>query len=207
MIKVKLCGFTEEKSLLSAIDCGVDFIGFVFHAGSVRNISFENAKMLSKLVPASVGKVAVVVDPNLDLLENIASSLQPQYFQIHGLNDKNRLLQIKEKFPKIKIIKAFGVKQKIDLEQIVDFIDLSDIILLDNVVSGSGKSFDFKILENFSCKKNWFLSGGLNINNIDEALKITGATMIDISSGIEEVRGKKSTTLIQNFMRKVKNVC
>lgn len=200
-MKVKLCGFTEKLSLLSAIENKVDFLGFVFCDKSPRNITPAKAAELAKLVPSHIQKVAVVVNPDLEFLRDIVSHLHPQYLQLHGNESREKILEIKKAFPAIKIIKAFAIGKKSDLEQSVDFIDVADIFLFDNITAGSGKSFDFKILQNFSCSKNWFLSGGLNINNIDEALKITGAQMIDISSGIEKERGKKSPELIQEFMR------
>lgn len=203
-MKVKLCGFKEISSLQSAIENKADFIGFIFYDKSPRNVTVAQAAELAKIIPTSIAKVAVVVNSSLELLQNIASGLQPQYFQLHGSETVERVLEIKKAFPHIKIIKAFSIANKSDLEQSIDFTDLADIFLFDNISAGSGKSFDFKILQNFSCQKNWFLSGGLNISNIDEALKITGAKMIDISSGIEKVRGEKSSELIREFMHKVK---
>ncbi len=205
-MKVKLCGFTESASLLTAVNCGVDFLGFVFHQKSPRNISFEQAGKLSLLVPSSIKKVAVVVNPSLKLLHDINLALQPQYFQLHGQETIEQVLLIKNTFPTVKIIKAFSISEKEDLEQSLDFIDLADIFLFDNASGGSGKSFNFTFLQNFSCKKNWFLAGGLNSSNILEALKITGAKMVDISSGIEKKRGKKSPDLIIELMTKIKNV-
>ncbi len=205
-IKVKLCGFSEPVSLLTAIDSNPDFIGFIFHEKSPRHITFEKAQELAKLVPASIAKVAVMVDPNLDDLKKASQSLQPQYFQLHGAQNKTQLLEIKKHFPAIKIIKAIAVSAKKDLEQSVDFLDAADIILFDNAVAGSGKSFDWSILKDFHGTKNYFLSGGLNCDNILAALRITGATMVDVSSGIEKTRGKKSDELIIAFMKKIKNV-
>lgn len=203
-LKVKLCGFSETTSLQCAIDCGADFIGFVFCDKSPRNVTPTQAQELAKIIPSSVQKVAVVMDADFSLLQDIALHLQPQYFQLHGTETPQRVSEIKKAFPTIKIIKAFAIKQKHDLEQSVDFIDLADIFLFDNIAAGSGKNFDFKILQNFSCEKKWFLAGGLNINNINEALQITGAEMIDISSGLEKERGKKSPELIKEFMRELK---
>lgn len=205
-MKVKLCGFTESSSLQSAIDSKADFIGFVFYNKSPRNITPAKAAELAKIIPSSVQKVAVTVNPSLDLLREIVFTLQPQCFQLHDVKSKERIVEIKKAFPFVKIIQAFPISNKTDLEQSLDFIDVADIFLFDNIISGSGKSFDFKILQDFSCSKNWFLSGGLNINNIDEALRITGAQMVDISSGIEKERGKKSPELIREFMHKL-NKC
>lgn len=204
---VKLCGFTDEESVLAAIKQKCDFLGFVFYDKSPRYISFENAALISKQVPSSIGKVAVVVDCDFDSLEQISQKFQPDFFQFHGNENLEFLKKARQKFPKIKIIKAFRVAAEADLSQVKIFEDVADFFLFDakitNELGGSGKKFDWKILQNFRSKKDWFLSGGLNVNNIEEALKITGAKMIDISSGIEKIRGKKSPELIEEFMKKI----
>jgi len=107
-MKVKLCGFTEKNSMQTAINCKVDFLGFVFCNKSPRNISFDDASNLAKIIPTTIAKVAVVVEPSLELLQNINLALQPQYFQIHGNVDLENILTIKRNFPEIKIIKAFN---------------------------------------------------------------------------------------------------
>ncbi len=205
-MKVKLCGFSEEKSLKCAIESGVDFVGFVFFEKSPRNINFKQAEILQKLVPPSVSKVAVVVDCNIDFLEKINLSLKPQYFQLHGDANIEQIKLIKQKFPNIKIIKAFAIEKQEDLAKSADFTDLVDFFLFDGKISGSGQSWDFSFLQNFNCKKDWFLSGGLNSDNILQALEISNSKMVDISSGIEKERGKKSCELIAEFMKIIKNV-
>lgn len=205
-MKVKLCGFSEEKSLKCAIDNGVDFVGFVFCDISPRNINFSQAEILANIVPSSVGKVAVVVDADINFLQKINLALKPQYFQLHGSQNIAQITEIKNTFPQVKIIKAFAVEKKEDLAKVIDFVDLVDFFLFDGKIAGSGKSWDFSFLQDFKCKKDWFLSGGLNFGNIEQALETSGANMIDISSGIEKERGKKSCKLIAEFMKKIKNV-
>jgi phosphoribosylanthranilate isomerase len=208
-MKVKLCGFTDLETIAFAVENFVDFIGLVFYEKSVRNVSISFSKEASKIIPKSVGKVAVVVNPSLELLRKIAENFNPDYFQMHGDESKNEILEIKKHFSSIKIIKVIKLSNKSDLSQVVDFIDLADIFLFDtklkNVEGGSGKSFDWKILQGFSCKKQWFLSGGINVDNIDFALETTGAAMVDISSGIEEIRGKKSKTAIRFCLKTILN--
>ena len=114
-------------------------------------------------------------------------------------------MEIKNHF-KIPIIKAFSIKDIQDLGDVDKYESIADLFLFDTKTKnsgGSGKTFDWKILQNFTTKKDWFLSGGLNTNNIEEALKITNTKMVDLSSGIEEVRGIKSPELIKQFMTKI----
>lgn len=203
-MKVKLCGFSEEKSLKVALDNGADFIGFVFYEKSPRNINLEQAKKLGEFVGEKALKVSVTVDADLEFLEKIEKSLKPHYFQLHGNENRQKIIEIKKKFPKIKIIKAIKVEKKSDLDQNIDFVDLVDFLLFDNIMAGSGKSWDYSLLKNFKCEKDWFLSGGLNSDNILSALENSGSKMIDVSSGIEKERGKKSPELIMEFMKKVK---
>lgn len=203
-MKVKLCGFTKEASLLTAIEAGCDFIGFVFYEKSSRHISADNASFLAKKIPAKIAKVAVLVDPEFDFLAEISAKIFPDFFQFHGQESVNFLSEVKKKFPQIKIIKAFKINDSDDLARAKKFEDVADLFLFDGANPGSGKSFDWKILKNFSSKKDWFLSGGLNLNNIDSALEISGAKMIDISSGIEEIRGEKSPKLIRELMEKIR---
>ncbi|HLD77365.1 MAG TPA: hypothetical protein VI861_04460, partial [Rickettsiales bacterium] len=123
-MKVKLCGFSEENSLKVAIDNGADFIGFVFCQKSPRNILTKQAAHLAQFVPKNIAKVAVVVDANLDLLQEIYDNLKPQYFQLHGNENRQKIIEIKQNFPKIKIIKALHIQNSQNLEQSLDFVDL-----------------------------------------------------------------------------------
>lgn len=202
-MKVKLCGFTDKKSVAAAIAQKCDFLGFVFCKKSPRFIVPENAAIISVQVPSSIAKVAVVVDPDFEFLEKISQKFAPDFFQFHGKETLEFLQKSREKFPKIKIIKAFQITEAKDLQQVKNFENCADLFLFDGKNAGSGEKFDWKILQNFSCEKDWFLSGGLNVENIDEALKITGAKLIDISSGIEKIRGEKSVELIAELMQKI----
>jgi phosphoribosylanthranilate isomerase len=202
-MKVKLCGFTEAKTVETAIAAKCNFLGFVFCQKSPRFITPKKAKEISQLVPSSIAKVAVVVDSDFQFLEEIAAEFSPDFFQFHGSETCDFLKKAREKFPQIKIIKAFKIEAPSDLAQVKNFESCADLFLFDGKVAGSGKAFNWKILQNFHCTKDWFLSGGLNIENITKALEITGASMIDISSGIEKNRGEKSSQLIAEFMNKI----
>ena len=203
-MKIKLCGFTEVKTIETAIDHGCNFIGVVFAKNSIRYVDPNSAKILSAKIPDSVGRVAVVVDETFENLQKINQNFQPNFFQLHGDEDVNYIENLKKIFPKISIIKAISIFSKDDLNKIKNFDNHIDYFLLDNKNPGSGEVFDWKILQDFNLAKPYFLSGGINIKNIDEAIKIVNPEFIDISSGIEEIKGVKSSKLIIEILQKIK---
>jgi phosphoribosylanthranilate isomerase len=206
-IKVKFCGFTDYESVKFAIDLGVDFVGFVFHESSPRNISFYDSKKISQNLSfqslKKFSKVAVFCDADDAKIENIIKSLAPDFLQLHGNESAERILEIKQKFS-IKIIKSFRVKDKIPHREINEINDIVDYLLFDSFSAqnygGTGKAFDWNLLKSQNFKKKWFLSGGLNSNNIIEAIKTSGTQFIDISSGIEESRAIKSKNIMKEFL-------
>jgi phosphoribosylanthranilate isomerase len=210
-MKVKLCGFKDQQSVAAAIASKADFIGFVFSEKSPRYIDPENVAEVAKIIPASIAKVAVLANVDLEVIKKIHKNLAPDYFQFHGSETTGFLLKIREIFPKVKIIKAFKIISKQDLKQVRRFENESDLFLFDKAPSkdevegGNGKPFDWTILSGFRSRRDWFLSGGLNAENVRDAVKITGAKMIDVSSGIEKTRGQKSAQLIEQLMIKAKN--
>jgi len=203
-VRTKLCGFTDQKTIDLAIASGAEFIGFVFYPQSSRNISPYKAGEISKNIPAHIKKVAVIVDAEDALIAQIFQHLKPDFLQIHS-DHQSRILEIKKHF-QIPIIKAFSISKIKDLEVIHDYLQIADYFLFDAKsigIGGGGKPFDWKIMNNLKIDKGWFLSGGLNIENIEQAIKISGAQMIDLSSGIEEKKGIKSPKLITEFMSKI----
>jgi phosphoribosylanthranilate isomerase len=204
MIKTKLCGFTTKETVDLAVELKVNFIGFVVYPKSPRHISPKRAGEISQNIPRSIKKVAVIVDAQDKKIREIIKYLDPDFLQIHS-SKKSRILEIKNQF-QIPIIKAFPISEIKDLEAVQDYENIAEMFLFDGKSSGSGESFDWKILQNFRSRKKWFLSGGLNSENIDLALKTTGASMVDLSSGIEETRGIKSPKLIKDFMSKIDSI-
>jgi phosphoribosylanthranilate isomerase len=203
-MKIKLCGFTEAKTIETAIAYGCDFIGVVFAKNSIRYVDPNSAKILSTIIPDSVGRVAVVVNETLENLHKINQNFQPHFFQLHGDEDINYIENLKKIFPQISIIKAISIFTKNDLNKIKNFDKHIDYFLLDNKNPGSGEVFDWKILQDFNPHKPYFLSGGINIKNIEEAIKIVNPKFIDLSSGIEEIKGVKSSKLIIEILQKIK---
>lgn len=206
MTAVKICGLKDSENLRTAIDAGADFIGLVFYPPSPRFIDFHTAANLRQLTPAPVKAVGLFVDPSDEDLEKFANNLRLDMIQLHGAETPERVQQIKERFQK-PIIKALAIESAKDLQQIEEFQEISDWILLDSKTTlhgGSGKSFDWEILKNTSFKKPWMLSGGLTAENIKTALAILKPDAVDVSSGVERERGIKDAAKIRNFITAVR---
>lgn len=208
-LKIKLCGFKDKETVDFACKFDINFIGFVFHDSSPRNVDINNIAKIVVDIPSHINKVAVIVDASNDRISEIVKELKPDYLQLHGDESVDRVKEIKNLF-QIPIIKAFRVFNKKDLEQIEDFNDVADYFLFDakadSQKGGTGQKFDWFLLHGFKSDKEWFLSGGINGGNLNSALHITNAKIVDLSSAIEEIRGVKSKKLIKNFVDTVKKL-
>ena len=205
-MKIKLCGFTELKTIKTAIDHGCDFLGIVFVKNSIRYVNPEESKKLSSIIPNNIHKVAVVANETLENLQIINQNFRPDFFQLHGEENVEYIENLRKKFPNILIIKAISISEKNDLDKIKNFENYIDYFLLDNKNPGSGKAFKWEFLKDFKPAKPYFLSGGINLLNLDEAIKIANPEFIDVSSGIEEIRGFKSSKLIIEILQKIKSI-
>ena len=205
-MKIKLCGFTELKTIKTAIDYGCDFLGIVFVKNSIRYVNPEESKKLSSIIPNNIHKVAVVANETLENLQIINQNFQPNFFQLHGEENVEYIENLRKKFPNISIIKAISISEKNDLNKIKNFENCVDYFLLDNKNPGSGKAFKWEFLKDFKPAKPYFLSGGINLLNLDEAIKTANPEFIDVSSGIEEIRGFKSSKLIIEILQKIKSI-
>ena len=208
--EIKVCGINDEMSMNTALKCKADYVGLVFYPNSPRNVSINLSKELLRLRNKITKIVALIVDPHDDFLFEIKKKIKPDYIQLHGNEDPNRCMDIKQKF-NIPIIKGVNVKNKLNLMQSTsDFEDICDILLFDapseTLPGGNGKKFDWNILKDFKSKTKWMLAGGLNIENIEKAIDITKAPAIDISSGLEIMKGVKDPRLIENFIIKCKEL-
>ena len=198
-IELKICGIKSENIIKTILENGgCKYLGFVFYPPSPRNLSIEQSKKLTSIVPKHIKKVAVLVKPENSFVEKIKN--QFDYFQIYDSSPSEvkalKLLSNK------KIIKAIKVKKKEDIDLYKDYVGIADDFLFDS--SGMEKSFSFNwnYLKNIGIK-DWFLAGGININNLDFAQSIT--KKIDISSGLEDNPGKKSPIKILDFLKKIKS--
>jgi phosphoribosylanthranilate isomerase len=198
-IELKICGINSENTIKTILDNGgCQYLGFVFYSSSPRNLSIEQSKKLTSIVPPHIKKVAVLVNPEKSFIEKIAD--QFDYFQIYDSSPSQvkalKLLSNK------KIIQAIKVNKKEDINLYKQYIGIADKILFDS--SGMEKSFSFEwdYLKSIQIK-DWFLAGGINIDNLELAQSIT--KKIDISSGLEDNPGIKSPKKILEFLTKIKS--
>ncbi len=209
-LKIKICGIKDPISMSTACSLNVDFVGLVFYEHSPRNITFEIAKSIIKYKKNKTKVVALTVDCNDNFLDSIFNLIRPDYFQLHGSEKVSRCLEIKKKY-KTKIIKALEVKN-IDtlMKDINAYKNVADLLLLDSPKSlmpgGNGKPFDWHLLNKKNIEVDWLLAGGLTEKNVHRAVNITNAIGVDISSGVEIKKGKKSPKLIKNFVRMCRNI-
>ena len=209
MIEIKLCGLKEPSHIEAAFNLGIKYLGFVFFEKSPRFLRNDSAKSLISLTPPGIIKVGLVVNPSDECLNSI-SGLNLDMIQLHGSESIDRVKEIKSKF-NFSLIKAIGIKEKKDLDLVESYSEVADHLLIDakpssndSLPGGNGIKFDWTILEKKSWSFPWFLAGGLNANNITEALRITKAKKVDLSSGVEDSNGRKSINKITSFVKKIK---
>ena len=209
-LEIKICGINDEYCMATALECGVEYIGLVFFKSSPRNVSIDFSKELLKNRNTYSKIVALTVNPDDNLISKIILNIQPDFIQLHGNETPDRCMEIKNEF-NIPIIKGIGVKTREDLiNSTKKFENYSDILLLDapsmTLPGGNGSKFNWNILKDYDYKKTWMLAGGLQSNNIQEAIKITNPPAIDISSGVEVEKGIKSPKLIKDFVNICRNI-
>jgi len=209
-LEIKICGINDEYCMATALECEVEYIGLVFFKNSPRNVSIDFSKELLKNRNTYSKIVALTVNPDDNLISKIILNIQPDFIQLHGNETPDRCMEIKNEF-NIPIIKGIGVKTREDLiNSTKKFENYSDILLLDapsmTLPGGNGSKFNWNILKDYDYKKTWMLAGGLQSNNVQEAIKITNPPAIDISSGVEVKKGIKSPKLIKDFVNICRNI-
>ena len=202
---IKICGVKDIKIANHAINCGASFLGFVFFENSSRNISISKCTEILDEINGKVNTVAVTVNPSHSDLKAY-SEMKFTHVQLHGNESLNEVRKINEAY-NFKIIKSFSISTKSDLDKIKEYCPFIDHILLDSkqkkdMPGGTGQTFDWKIIKNFCPNKSFFLSGGLNSDNISEALSLKKTEYFDVSSGVENSEGIKDEKLISEFISK-----
>ena len=201
MTLIKNCGLKTVMDMETAATTGASFIGFVHHAASVRHLEIPEMAALHIQKPATVKSAVVMVSPTDSLLDEITSIIRPDYLQIHKV-DAGRAAMISER-TRLPLIIGIAMREPADLELAHTLEPLAAHLLLDAPESGSGKAFDWGMLAGVHFAKPWFLAGGLTAQNVQEAMRITHAPMVDVSSGIEDAPGHKSLEKIAAFNRAV----
>ena len=204
---VKICGLSTPDTLDVALEAGADMVGFVFFPPSPRNISFETARALENRVKGKARKVALTVDADDALFEEIIEALKPDILQLHGHETPQRVAAIRESFG-LPVIKVLPIETKSDLAAIPNYTGVADRLLFDARApreatrpGGLGQPFDWHLLENLNLAIPFMLSGGLHAGNVAEALRVTRAPGVDVSSGVESAPGVKDVDKIRAFIR------
>ena len=206
---IKICGITSEKDVVAAQQLGANFIGFVLVQKSKRFVDLKKLESLSIMVRKPSSSVALLADPSDNFLERLLMTCKVDYIQLHGEESPKRVDQI-ARITNIPLIKAIGVEKESDLLNIRSYENSVDYMLLDSKVKeighlrgGRGISFNWNIIRGFNFNKPWFLAGGLDANNVIDAIKITGAKMLDVSTGVENEPGKKSFEKMKKFIGRI----
>lgn len=205
--RVKICGLRDAASVATAVEAGARYLGFVFFAKSPRNIAVAQARDLAVEVPMGVAKVALVVNATDAELAEIVEAVPLDMLQLHGAETPARVAEIRARFG-LPVMKAIGVAEAADLAQIPSYEAVADQTLLDAkapkgavLPGGNGLAFDWRLVKGHKFTKPWMLAGGLTPENVAEAVRLTGALQVDVSSGVESSAGVKDASLIRAFLR------
>ena len=208
--RVKICGLRDSAGLNAAVNAGASYVGLVFFANSPRNVTIAKAAALAVDVPIGVAKVALVVNADDAMLDAITRSVPLDILQLHGTETPERVAAIKSRYG-LPVMKAIGVADATDLSQLDIYSAVADLLLIDakppknaTLPGGNGLSFDWRLIANRHWLKPWMLAGGLTPDNVSEAMLLTGAMQVDVSSGVESEPGVKNARLIAQFVAATK---
>lgn len=208
--KVKICGLKTEAALEAALAGGADYVGLVFFPPSPRNVSPAAAKALGATARGRAEVVALMVDPDDALVEAVVAAAQPHLLQLHGEESPERVAEIRRRWGR-PVMKAVKVETAADAEAALAYRGIADLILFDARAprdstrpGGNGAPFDWRALAGVKDRISYMLSGGLTPDNVAEAIRITGAGIVDVSSGVETRPGEKDPELIRRFLRAAK---
>jgi phosphoribosylanthranilate isomerase len=206
-IRVKICGLRTGADVAAAASAGASYVGFVFYPKSPRNVSFQEAAALAVDVPMGVAKVALVVNADDAFLDDLTAAVPLDMLQLHGSETPTRVAEVKARYG-LPVMKAVGIADASDLAQIDAYAAVADQLLIDakppknaDLPGGNGLAFDWTLLAGRKYwTVPWMLAGGLTADNVAEAVRRTGATQVDVSSGVEGLVGVKDAGLISAFL-------
>lgn len=207
-VVIKNCGLKTPDAVDTALSSGATFIGCVLYPPSPRHIDAMQASQLTNNMPENVQSVAVMVNPSNEQLQHLLSLWKPNIIQLHGTETVERIQEVRS-LTQLPTIKAIGIATAEDVQTASRYIDVADYLLLDTKHQnhgGTGLSFDWSLLDAFSSSIPWFLSGGLTVDNVTQAIAQTNAPAVDVSSGIESVRGVKDLKKMKLFNETVRQI-
>ena len=207
-IAVKICGLTTSEDLAAAVEAGTRYVGFNFFPKSPRYVDIGQATQLASEVPFGVAKVALVVDETDLFLDELTSTVAIDMLQLHGKETPARVAEIKARYG-LPVIKAIGIAGPEDVRNIDEYSRVADQLLIDakapkgaDLPGGNGVPFDWRLLAD---KKYWtvpwMLAGGLTVDNVAEAIRLTGAKQVDLASAVESSPGRKDPAKMQAFVK------
>ncbi|WP_339614267.1 phosphoribosylanthranilate isomerase [uncultured Parvibaculum sp.] len=208
-VRVKICGITDEAALKAAVSAGASYLGFVFFEKSPRHLTLEKAAMLAAQVPSEVVKVALTVNADDATLDPLVEALRPDILQLHGAEPPQRLTEMRERYG-LTLMKAIPIGGPEDLDAVAVYQNAADLLLFDAkppksmagaLPGGNGLVFDWSLIAGNRPDTPWMLSGGLDADNVGEAIRMTGAQAVDVSSGVESAPGKKDPERIKAFCK------
>jgi len=205
-VSIKFCGLSRERDIAAAVSAGARYVGFVHFAKSPRYIRVEDMAALALSVPPGVAKVLLTVNADDAALDDILARVPLDLLQLHGAESPARVAEVKARYG-LPVMKAIGVASAADLARIDDYAPVVDQLLIDakppkdaELPGGNGLAFDWRLLAGrkyWPCP--WMLAGGLTPDNVAEAVRLTGARQVDVSSGVESAPGVKNAVKMQAF--------
>jgi phosphoribosylanthranilate isomerase len=204
---IKICGLSTPETVDVALESGADLVGFVFFPASPRNVDLAQARLLRTRVKGRAGKVALSVDADDRLLDALVEALKPDMLQLHGGEPPTRVSEVRQRY-RLPVMKAIPVETRDDLAAVSDYAAVADRLIFDARApraatrpGGLGMPFDWHLLQDLDLKVPFMLSGGLDAGNVAEAVRLTRAGGVDVSSGIERAPGEKDPDKIRAFIR------
>ena len=205
-VSVKICGLTSADHVDAAARAGAAYGGFVFFAKSPRHLSLAQARALASHAPLGLAKVALVVDAEDAFLDDLTAQVPLDMLQLHGHETPDRVLAVKARYG-LPVMKAVGVADASDLDSLESYLKVADQLLVDakpprnaDLPGGNGLAFDWRLIAGRRWPIPWMLAGGLSPQNVAEAIAMTGARQVDVSSGVESAPGVKDAARISAFV-------
>ena len=211
-VEVKICGLDRPETVDGAVNAGAEMLGFVFYPPSPRNLTASAASRLTNRVPAGVKRVGLFVDPIDEMITTVLNQNVLDLIQLHGNEPPERVAEIKD-ITSLKVIKVLKVTDIRDLKYVSVYQRVAEWLMFDALApkdmkgalpGGNALSFDWNILARANIPTPWILAGGLNLENVKEAMSTSGAKVVDVSSGVEKQPGVKCVEKIQSFIQAVK---
>ncbi|GHA50460.1 N-(5'-phosphoribosyl)anthranilate isomerase [Amylibacter ulvae] len=206
-MRVKICGLSNVETLNAAVTAGAAYVGFVFFKKSPRHVLIEQARTLAQTVPVGICKVALTVNADDAFLDEMLESVPIDMLQLHGSETPDRVADVRTRYG-LPVMKAVGIADADDLPAIGEYAQVVDQLLIDakppknaDLPGGNGLAFDWRLIAGRRWAVPWMLAGGLRPDNVAEAIRLTGAQQVDVSSGVETTPGIKDEKMIAEFIR------